>query len=194
MIYKLLRVLVYVFYIIIRRVKAVGIKNIPDKGPVLLFANHPTITDMVLISAFVKRKVHYMGKAELFENPILAFFFRSLGVFPVSRGKGDVGAVKTVYRLLNENRIVGVFPEGTRTPKKNPNLNKGGAAMMALRSGAPILPVAVEWNESFFSRPKIVFGEPYIMLPEEEGVRIPKKELVILTRGIMDNIYGLINM
>jgi 1-acyl-sn-glycerol-3-phosphate acyltransferase len=149
---------------------------------------------MVLISAFVKRKVHYMGKAELFKNPVLALFFRSLGVFPVQRGKGDVGAVKTVYRLLDENKVVGVFPEGTRTPKKNPNLNKGGAAMMALRSGAAVLPVAVEWNKTFFSRPRIVFGEPYIMLPEEESERITKKELVTLTRGIMDNIYALIDM
>ena len=66
--------------------------------------------------------------------------------------------------------------------------------MMALRSGAAVLPVAVEWNKTFFSRPRIVFGEPYIMLPEEESERITKKELVTLTRGIMDNIYALIDM
>lgn len=192
MFYSILRVLLSIYYTIIKRVKVVGRKNIPSKGPVLLYSNHPTNTDMILISGFVRRQVHYMAKEELFKNPILALFFKSLGVFPVKRGKGDVGAVKTVYKLLDQGKVVGVFPEGTRTPKKNPKLNKGGAAMMALRSGAPILPVAVEWNKTFFGRPKIVFGEPYIMLPKEEDVRIPKQELVKLTRGIMDNIYGLI--
>lgn len=59
-----------------------------------------------------------MAKAELFKNPILGFIIRSLGAFPISRGKGDVGSVKTVFRLLEEGKIVGIFPKEPELPKK----------------------------------------------------------------------------
>lgn len=192
MIYKFITIILYIYYTFIRRAKIVGRENIPNEGPVLIFANHPSIQDIFIIAAYVKRKVHYMAKGELFRNPILAALLKALGAFPISRGKGDVGSIKNVYRLLEEGKIVGIFPEGTRTLKKNPKMNKGGAAMLALHSKAPILPVAVEWNKTLFSRPRLVFGDTYIMLPEEEDKRIPKEKFVLLTRSIMDDIYGLI--
>ena len=133
-----------------------------------------------------------MAKAELFKNPILRFLLKSVGAFPVSRGKGDIGSIKTVFNLLEQGKVVGIFPEGTRTPKRNPKKRKAGAAMMALHSKAPILPVGVEWNEKIFSKVRVVFGEPFLMLPKEEGKHIPKEELLILTDEIMDKIYALL--
>lgn len=192
MLYSIAKVVLYLYFIIFRRIKVEGRDNIPSKGPILLYANHPSAWDMFFIAAFMKRKVHYMAKIELFKNPILAFLLRTVGAFPVSRGKGDVGSVKTVYKLLDQGKVVGIFPEGTRTPKKDPKKRKAGAAMLALHSKAPVLPVAVEWNKKMFSKVRLVFGEPFIMLPKEDGKHIPKEELMNLTQEIMDKIYGLI--
>lgn len=192
MLYSIAKVVLYLYFIIFRRIKVEGRDNIPSKGPILLYANHPSAWDMFFIAAFMKRKVHYMAKIELFKNPILAFLLRTVGAFPVSRGKGDVGSVKTVYKLLDQGKVVGIFPEGTRTPKKDPKKRKAGAAMLALHSKAPVLPVAVEWNKKMFSKVRLVFGEPFIMLPKEDSKHIPKEELMNLTQEIMDKIYGLI--
>jgi len=192
MLYSIGKVILYLYFIIFRRVKVEGKENIPKKGPVLLYANHPSAWDMFLIAVFMRRRVHYMAKAELFKNPILRFLLRSVGAFPVSRGKGDIGSVKNVFRLLEQGKVVGVFPEGTRTLKKDPRKRKAGAAMMALYSKAPVLPVGVEWSNKIFSKVRIVFGEPFLMLPKEEGKHIPKEELIQLTDEIINKIYALI--
>lgn len=169
-----------------------GSENIPKKGPVLLYANHPSAWDMFLIAVFMKRKVHYMAKVELFKNPILAFLLKCVGAFPVSRGKGDVGSVKTVFKLLEKGRIVGIFPEGTRTPKKDPKKRKAGAAMLATHSKAPVLPVGVVWNNKIFSKVRLVFGKPFFVKPKNENVHARKEELLDITSDIIDRIYALI--
>ncbi|NLX64550.1 MAG: 1-acyl-sn-glycerol-3-phosphate acyltransferase [Clostridiaceae bacterium] len=192
MLYSIGKFIFYLYFMIFRRVKVEGKENIPKKGPVLLYANHPSAWDMFLIGVFMPRRIHFMAKSELFRNPILGFLIKSLGAFPVSRGKGDVSSVRTVFKLLEEGKVVGIFPEGTRTPKKDPSKRKAGAAMMALYSKAPVLPVGVVWNNKIFSKVRIVFGEPFLMLPKEEGKHIPKEELIQLTDQIINKIYALI--
>lgn len=180
-----------IYFALFYRVKVEGTENIPEDGPLLLYANHPSAWDMILIGCYMKRQVHFMAKVELFKNPLLAFLFRSLGAFPVSRGKGDVGSVKTVFRLLNKGKVVGIFPEGTRTPRKDPSRGKAGAAMFAIHSKAPILPVGVVWNKRWFSRLRLVFGKPFTLDVNEEEP-ISKQELISCTRMIIDRIYALI--
>lgn len=192
MLYRIGKILFYIYFRIFKRVTVEGRENIPKQGPVLLCSNHPSAWDMFLIAVFVKRKVHYMAKVELFRNPILAFILKCLGAFPVSRGKGDVGSVKTVFRLLDEGKVVGIFPEGTRTPGKDPKKRKAGAAMIAARSKAPVIPVGVVWNKKIFSKVRLVFGEPFFVRAEMEDGHIGKDELMHLTEDILDRIYALI--
>ena len=132
MLYYCGRALAALYMILFHRIKIEGRENIPETGPVLIFANHPSAFDMVLIGARMKRKIHFMAKAELFENPFIGFLLRGLAAFPVHRGRGDAGSVKNALALLEKGEIVGIFPEGTRTQKKNTERKKGGAALIAI--------------------------------------------------------------
>ncbi len=190
MLYSFARAVLYIYFTLFYRVKIKGAENIPATGPLLLYANHPSAMDMFIIAVYMKRKIHYMAKVELFKNPILAFLLNKIGAFPVSRGKGDVGSVRTVYKLLEQGEVVGVFPEGTRTPKKDPAKRKAGAAMLALHSNSPILPVGV--NKIKKTRWELVFGETFVIPLKQEGEHASKEELKEITQNIMDKIYSLI--
>src|SRR5690606_10964952 len=111
---EILRFIIAVFFSVFYRVQIIGIENIPKEGAAILCSNHISELDMFFIGYRIKRLVRYMAKEELFKNPLLRFFITRLGAFPVKRGKGDVGAIKTSLRLLSEGHIVGIFPEGTR--------------------------------------------------------------------------------
>ncbi|HOQ76426.1 MAG TPA: lysophospholipid acyltransferase family protein [Thermoclostridium sp.] len=195
MLYSIGKVLFTIYFRLFYRIKVKGRENIPSEGPVLLCANHPTALDMFLIGVFVpKRKVHYMAKAELFRNRFLGWIIRCLGGFPVSRGTGDVGSVKTVFRLLEEGKIVGVFPEGTRTRKRDPNKRKAGIALFALHSGAPILPVAIKGVFRPFRKIELIFGKPYRIASDTgngTGINYSKEELYRVSGEIIDSIYAL---
>lgn len=197
MLYSIGKVLCILYFRLFYRLRVIGRENIPSSGPLLLCANHPTALDMFLVACMVpRRKVHYMAKAELFRYRFLAWIIRSLGAFPVSRGKGDVGSVKTVYKLLESGKIVGMFPEGTRTRKKDPNKRKPGIALFALHSGAPVLPVAIKGDFRLFRRVDLIFGKPYKVTSEAAdgtGKSYPKEELVRISNEIIDSIYALMD-
>ncbi|MBR7112042.1 MAG: 1-acyl-sn-glycerol-3-phosphate acyltransferase [Clostridia bacterium] len=168
-----------VFYVIIRtllvipakllfRVRVVGRKNEPKKGEgvYLVCGNHQTVLDPVFLCIALRRQQpHFMAKAELFRVPVLGRLVRWLGAYPVSRGKGDVGAIKHAIHLLENGRSIGLFPQGTRCAGKDPRDTKAknGAAMIASHAGAQILPVHIKMKNyqwKFFRRVTVVIGEP----------------------------------
>jgi len=186
------RFLVNLYFTIFYRVELINKENVPERGAALLCSNHVGAMDMFFIGYKIKRLVHYMAKSELFRIPVIGAIIRWLGAFPVNRGKGDVGAMKTVFRLLDEGKIVGIFPEGTRTRGKidvNRKI-KPGIALMAIKSDVPIIPVAIKGSYKLFGKVKVIFGQPF-KLDVDKNKKYNKEELAEISKMIMNKIYSL---
>lgn len=120
-----------------------GEDNVPRTGPLIIAANHQHFFDPVPVCMGVPRRVQWMAKKELFVFPFRRFF-ALLGAFPVDRQGGGRAALRTALGLLKEGWALGIFPEGTRRREGSSAAAKSGAAMLAVRSGAPVLPVYIE--------------------------------------------------
>ena len=180
------------------RVRRIGKKNEPKRedGPYLVCANHQTVLDVVFLAASLKRQQpHFMAKAELFKVPVLGWLVRKLGAFPVSRGKGDVGAVKHSIALLKNGRSVGMFPQGTRCPEQDPRecKIKFGAGLIAAHTGVTVLPAFIKMKNQkwrFLRRVTVIVGEPipFEKFEYQEGVA---GEYARITGMIYDEICRL---
>jgi cytidylate kinase len=120
---------------------------IPKTGPLIVAANHASSADPVLITSFlsqaIDRPLNWLGKRELLEWPPAGWAFRIAAIHPVDREAADLEAFRTAMRILEEGQVLAIFPEGTRSPDGVLQAVREGAGMLALRSGAPVLPVAV---------------------------------------------------
>lgn len=159
MLYRICRFLLRVIYSILFRLEAQGLENIPSEGPVILCSNHISVLDPPTVGIKVKRKVHYMAKQELFNIPVFGPLIRAVGAFPVKRGGVSKEAIRSAISLLNEGKVMGIFPEGTRNTEEG-SAAKKGAAMIAVRSGATVVPVAIVGRYKPFRKMKIIYGKP----------------------------------
>jgi len=159
MIYRICQWLLKVIYGLLFRLEAQGADNIPSTGPVLLCSNHISVLDPPTVGIKLRRKVHYMAKAELFAWKPIGAFLRTLGAFPVKRGGVSKESIKLSLQLLREGNVMGIFPEGTRNTDDN-SAGKKGAAMIALRSGATVIPVRIVGSYKLFGKTKVVYGKP----------------------------------
>ena len=160
----------FLFRRVFFRVRIEGAENEPQDGAVILCSNHISFCDPILISAGTKRLARFMAKKELFSVPILGRVIRSFGAFPVNRGHADANSLKHCLELLKQNEMVGIFPQGTRQTGVPPTEGsvKNGLGMLAVRSGAAILPVCVmpkNYRTRPFGKITIRIGKP---IPPEE--------------------------
>ncbi len=183
---------------LIMRVKVVGAENIPQTAgqpPLVLCCNHISNWDPVLLIISQPRHVYFMAKAELFCNKLFSWFLgKQIGAFPVKRGTGDTGAIDTAKALVNEGKLVGIFPEGTRSKDGKLLRPKSGAALIISRTGASVLPVAITAkNQKIrpFCKTTVTFGK--VMTPEELHTEDPDApDLRYATRKIMSVIAEMI--
>ncbi len=141
------------------RLTAQGLEHIPPTGPVLLAANHCSFLDPPLIALAIPRQITFLAKEELFSVPILSWWIRWMGTYPVSRGEGDLKAIRTVMRLMENHKALLIFPEGTRSLDGNLQPLENGLAWLALKTGAPVVPVYVEGTHQALS-PQARFPRP----------------------------------
>jgi 1-acyl-sn-glycerol-3-phosphate acyltransferase len=143
---------------IMTRVRLEGRENIPREGPLLIICNHASNADgPVLMAHFVPalgRRLSWLGKEEALHWPVVGWFVGQNGVVGIRRGAGDLEAFRTVRKALDEGRPLVVFPEGTRSRTGALQEAKEGATVLAMRSGAPILPIAIVGSQRFWPRGK----------------------------------------
>ncbi|HHV78160.1 MAG TPA: 1-acyl-sn-glycerol-3-phosphate acyltransferase [Firmicutes bacterium] len=139
-----------------------GAENLPNKGPLIICANHVHWLDPVVIACYTPRQVHFMAKKELFDIPVFGYALKALGAFPVNRGKPDRAALRWALKVLDNGEVLGVFPEGTRSKTGELMRFFNGAALLACRSGAPIVPAAIRGT---YSRGKVCLkiGKPFVL-------------------------------
>ena len=182
-----------VFYKIVYRIKIEGTENIPKEGAFVICGNHVDFVKVPVIVLFAPRKVNFIAKAELFNNPILAWLGRLFDVIPVKRGKQDVDSMKKSLKVLNNGEGLGLFPEGTTRGLEKGVKVKNGAAFMALRTGKPIVPVGVEVTKGPF--PKIIVRYGKVLDYSEYQSRTPEKEVLDkVTIEMMEIIKDLAKM
>ncbi|KIL41526.1 acyl-phosphate glycerol 3-phosphate acyltransferase [Gordoniibacillus kamchatkensis] len=169
------------------RLRTVGVDNIPKSGPVMLCSNHISNLDPPLIGTRVPRKLHFMAKAELFDIPLFASLIRVLGAFPVKRGGVSKESIRTAIQLLKDGNVICIFPEGTRNNLEA--VGKRGAAAIALKAGAVVIPVAIVGTYRPFRRMTIVYGKP-LDLSDFDGSTSEQTELA--TERIMNAIRTLL--
>jgi 1-acyl-sn-glycerol-3-phosphate acyltransferase len=129
------------------RGKIYGVENVPQSDPLVVVSNHASYFDPPIVSNCVRRPVAYMAKQELFEIPILAQAIKLYGAYPVSRGSADRNAIRAALECLENGWAVGVFLQGTRTPDGRITDPKKGAALLAAKAQAPLLPVSLWGSE-----------------------------------------------
>ncbi len=161
--YKCFYVLFYpIFRVIFHRIKVYGLENIPDGG-VLICANHSHYSDPFILAYGIgcKKRMYYMAKKELFKIPVVGWFIKLVGAFPVDRNNSDITSIKTAIRHLKDGDKVIIFPEGHRVEAGDAVAAKGGAIMIASRTGVPIVPVYMPRKRPLFSTVRVYVGQAY---------------------------------
>ena len=132
--------------------KVDGVENLPRQGACILASNHLSNLDVFPMQLALPRPLFFMGKAELFKNPILGWVFRQLGGFPVQRGVSDQWALTHARKVLDKGLILAMFPEGTRSKNRGLSVAKTGAARLAIEKDIPIIPLAHYGSDKLFTR------------------------------------------
>jgi len=176
-----------------------GAEKVPEKGPVILAANHLSILDPIAIGAGIKRPVSFLARADVFRLPLLSWLLPRLYAIPVERGTGDLSAIKGAIRALEKGMAFGIFPEGTRSRSGRLQPFKTGVAAIAYRTGSPVVPVAVIGTEKAWPvgrklfrlrQPiRVVYGDP---IPVPRKTKVTHQELENLTREIEARVRELL--
>lgn len=149
---RIITALARLVFSLFARLDVHGLENLPAQGGVVLAANHMTNFDVFPLQFVLPRLIFFMGKEELFRHPLMDAVLRRLGGFPVVRGAHDEWAIRHAQQILERGLVLGLFPEGKRNLGKGLAPAKTGAARLAISTGCPIVPVAIDGTQRLFKR------------------------------------------
>jgi 1-acyl-sn-glycerol-3-phosphate acyltransferase len=193
--YDFVRVILTLPTILIYRARAIGVENVPRTGPVILAPNHFSQWDHFFAAVYLRRKVQFMAKSQLFTNPAIKYIFKHGGVFPVRRGHHDDEAFVTANAILDRGGTMLMYAEGGRSRTGDLGEPKRGIGKIALESGVPVVPVAIHgsagvrgWRRFRFPKVTIQYGEP-MTFPVQANPSREEKQLV--ANQIFDRVRAM---
>lgn len=189
MLYSLVKGFLKFLLTILFGIKTVGRENVIEGGAILA-ANHKSNWDPLAVWATSPCQLAFMAKSELFKFKPFGAFLKKTGVFPVHRGRGDVGAVKTALTILKNEKPMIMFPEGRRVKEGEKCEAKPGVAMLATRAKVPIVPVKIIGKYRLFKRVTVVYGAP-IYLDEYYGEKLTVEKMHELSQSVMNKVYSM---
>ncbi len=169
------------------RTKIYRKENLVTNGRTIAICNHLKLTDPIIVFSMFKRQVNFIAKAEMFKIKIIKFFITRIGAFPVERDKNDLKAVKNCLNVLNNDKILGIFPEGTRSKTGELLKFEPGIAVFAIKTKSPIIPIVFHGKYSLFNRAKITVGEKFELSQFYEKKLTPEilNEAINIVRNTM---------
>jgi 1-acyl-sn-glycerol-3-phosphate acyltransferase len=183
-VYDVVRVVSSLYAWTLLRARSIGAHNVPETGPAILAPNHFSYMDHFLIGIFIRRKVRFMAKSQLF-TPVARWVYLQGGVFPVRRGARDEEAFVTAETILDRSGVVAMYPEGGRSRTGELQAQaKPGIGRLALQSGAPVVPIAIlgsskirNWKRLRFPSVRVQYGEPLHFEREPGATRERQQEV-----------------
>lgn len=169
--YRFCRFLYRVYFRLYHRGRIYNAERLPDEGAFILAGNHVSFLDPPFFGLCCRREAFFMARDTLFRNPLANWILRSWNCVPISRGRGDIGAMRAVLRMLGEGKAVLMFPEGTRSPDGQLQEPRAGIGMVVARANVPVLPIRIFGTDralprgASLPRPakvQIKFGEPFL--------------------------------
>ena len=185
-----LKSIFWMISVIMYRIKVYGKENIPKEGAVIICPNHVHALDSAAIITHSKRKINVLAKADLFTGRFREWFADVFGIFPIKQDSADIDAIKTSLKVLKNNEPLMIFPEGTRNGMAKGAPVKNGPVVLAIKSGAPIIPIGIKGSFKFRTKIIINIGKPISY--EEYKDKIKDKEFISnLTKELMEEVVRL---
>ena len=197
-VYELVRVVLTPILLVFYRTRCIDSDKVPLEGPAVITPNHFSFFDHFFVAVYLRRKVHFMAKSQLFKRP-MQFIFTHGGVFPVLRGRRDQEAFRTAHTVLDRGGLVVMYAEGGRSRSGELGEAKPGIGRIALESGVPIVPTAIvgsaevrNWKRLQFPKVTVQYGDPITF----ERVENPTREQAqaaadIVFESVKELYYGL---
>jgi 1-acyl-sn-glycerol-3-phosphate acyltransferase len=194
-VYDLARMVLTPPTLLLYRAAAIGSANVPPTGPVILAPNHFSQWDHFFAAVFIRRKVRFMAKSQLFSNPFIEWVFWHGGAFPVRRGQHDEEAFITAHAILDRGGCMLMYPEGGRSRSGGLGEPRPGVGRLALESGVAVIPVAIHgskgvrgWKRLRFPKVTIQYGEPISFGTVEHPTR--EQQLDVATQ-VFDRVRAM---
>lgn len=192
MFYNLAKFICSILIKVLFRIQVEGLENFPEEGAVIVYSNHKSWWDPVVVGCVLKRPIFFMAKKELFKIPVFGYILKSLNAFPVNRGAPDRKAIKRALEVLEGEKVLGIFPEGTRSKDGILKEPEPGIGLLATKvKDVALVPIAIKGQYKFFSSIFVKIGKPF-KLTIDEKEKLSSRDLSNLSKAIFEEVSKML--